>query len=118
MKKENTVNKEYFSKIVNCGFYVSLLNFVLFGFLIYTLANIFLYPLSEVLWISLASATFGLWVILLIINLFILMKIIINNEWFFQWAMKEKRKYFILAIVIFVFNSAISFSMFKKCLWI
>ncbi|MGL5592086.1 MAG: hypothetical protein ACRDCJ_01865 [Metamycoplasmataceae bacterium] len=116
MKKENLINKEYFSKIVNCGFYISLLNFALFSLLVFMLSKIFLDPLNNILWISLAGTTFGFWLILLITTLVILMKIIVNNEWFFQWVMKEKKKYFILAIIMFIFNSAISFSMFKKCL--
>ncbi|MGL5733097.1 MAG: hypothetical protein ACRCXE_03435 [Metamycoplasmataceae bacterium] len=116
MKTGNSLSKAYFTRIINRGFYISLLNFILLGLVIFSLTQFFMDPLNDSMWVLVTSIAAGFWLLFLISTLYILMKIIVNNEWFFQDAMKRKKRYFIVAIILFAFNSAISFSMFKKCL--
>ncbi|MGL6125309.1 MAG: hypothetical protein ACRC1F_02335 [Metamycoplasmataceae bacterium] len=113
---EYMIAKKRFSKIVNRGFYISLANIVIISFLIFTVAQIFLDPLNNNLWFSLFMVSLFLLFVSLIFLSFLLIKIIVNNNVFFKMFEKHEKRYFIIAVVLFLVNSAISFSMFKKML--
>lgn len=106
----------YFSKIINIGFYLSFLNMFIFGLLFFSLTQMFLDPLNNSLWLGLSCVWTFFFIVSLVTIFIFLTKIIINNTLFIKIEEKKQKNYFISAIALFIFNSAISFLMFKKIL--
>lgn len=119
MENENSIEKsiKYFSKIINIGFNVSFLNIFVLCFTIFSVVEIFLDPLNNFLWTSLTGIFVTIFIISLIVILFFLSKIIVNNIFFIKTNDKKEKIYFAFAIALFLLNSVISFLMFKKMLF-